>query len=145
MKPCLADVNVALAMCYAGHQHHLEAREFGALLGEAGLKICRVVQLGLLRLLCNRHVMSGREMNTPEAWGILSAFMQSVRTSYIDEPPGLLDWMTEHTKIPGVGPNFWTDAYLAAFAASSGLSLATFDQGFRKFNVPLYLLGARRN
>jgi predicted nucleic acid-binding protein len=30
--------------------------------------------------------------------------------------------------------NFWTDAYLAAFARSAGLRLVTFDRGFARFS-----------
>lgn len=71
--------------------------------------------------------------------------MRSRRVAFVPEPPDLSLELARFANFPGIGPNFWTDAYLAAFAAGSGLPLATFDQGFRKFNVPVYVLGARRN
>jgi predicted nucleic acid-binding protein len=30
------------------------------------------------------------------------------------------------------GPNFWTDAYLAAFATAAGYTVVTFDRGFKR-------------
>jgi predicted nucleic acid-binding protein len=42
-----------------------------------------------------------------------------------------------------VGHNFWTDAYLAAFAEASGFTLVTFDEGFRQYkNTPLKILSS---
>ena len=41
-------------------------------------------------------------------------------------------------------PKLWQDAYLAAFAVAAGLSLVTFDQGFRKFRrLQSIILGAK--
>lgn len=31
------------------------------------------------------------------------------------------------------GPRLWTDAYLAAYARAGGLTVVTFDRGFRQF------------
>ena len=60
---------------------------------------------------------------------------------FSSEPPGMEDvWRDATRHVPG-GPNFWTDAYLAAFAVAAGYTVVTFDQGFRRHKAAkLYLL-----
>jgi len=50
------------------------------------------------------------------------------RVDFLAEPPGLsVRWRELGEKIAG-GPNAWTDAYLAAFAAISNATLVTLDR-----------------
>ena len=56
--PALCDVNFLVAMCHRAHQHHAKAKEWlDAGGGDAGLVLCRVSQLGMLRLLTNPAIM----------------------------------------------------------------------------------------
>jgi hypothetical protein len=62
--------------------------------------------------------------------------MRSVRTgrvAYADEPPGLEDSGRRLTRSREPRHRLWTDAYLAAFAFSAHLPLATLDRGFKQF------------
>jgi predicted nucleic acid-binding protein len=50
------------------------------------------------------------------------------RVDFLTEPPNFGErWRELGEKITG-GPNAWTDAYLAAFAAVSNATLVTFDR-----------------
>lgn len=54
----LAEVSWLLPLCYGGHEHHEAARQWSeALPGGDGVAVCRLAQLGLLRLLSNPSVM----------------------------------------------------------------------------------------
>lgn len=57
MKRCLVDINLWLALLLRHHEHHEIARKWfdGLAVAEAGL--CRLVQLGVIRLLGNRTIM----------------------------------------------------------------------------------------
>ena len=67
MKRCLVDVNVWLALLVRQHEHHRLARKWFDTLtaGEGGL--CRLVQLGLMRLLANRTIMGDHAIPAAEA------------------------------------------------------------------------------
>ena len=52
------------------------------------------------------------------------------RVHYAEEPPRLEDRWREAARHLGSGPNFWTDAYLTAFAEAGDYTLVTFDRGF---------------
>ena len=52
---------------------------------------------------------------------------------YADEPDGLEQQLRSYCDLGHMSRNFWSDAYLAAFAGAAKLSFATFDQGFRTF------------
>ena len=59
--------------------------------------------------------------------------MADDRFTYRDEPAGLQAKLREFTRGFPFSPRLWQDAYLAAFAATAGLGLITFDQGYGKF------------
>ena len=95
--------------------------------------LCRVSQLGLLRLLTNPAIMCGEVCTTDEAWGVHDRLMTDARFSYREESEGVQGRLREFTKGFPFSPKLWQDAYLAAFAVSAGLGFVTFDQGFDKF------------
>src|SRR5579863_8008285 len=90
MKPCLADVNVLLALLVRQHEHHkLALRWFDRLAAdEAGL--CRFVQLALIRLLGNRHIMGDDAVPAATAWRLIDELAQDERINFVFEPD-LLD------------------------------------------------------
>ena len=133
MKPCLADVNVLLALLVRQHEHHrLALRWFERLAAnEAGL--CRFVQLALIRLLGNRHIMGNDAVSAGTAWRLIDELSQDERIDFVPEPdlldsvlPTLLNYPVPTGKLIG-------DAYLAAFSIATSRRMVTLDRGFRQF------------
>lgn len=127
----LADVNVWLAQSYTGHAYHRSARTWLEESEDDTIAFCRLTQSSLLRLLTNRKVMGDDVLNTLQAWKVYDDLLRTTGIVFAAEPQGLeLAWR-EATQYPRSGPNFWTDAYLSAFASAAGLTIVTFDRAFR--------------
>lgn len=133
MKPCLADVNVLLALLVRQHQHHnLALRWFDRLAAnEAG--ICRLVHLSLIRLLGNSHIMGNDAIPAQTAWRLVDGLARDERVAFVREPdildsvfPTLLNSQVPTGKMIN-------DAYLAAFAMTGSLKMVTLDRAFRQF------------
>lgn len=133
MKPCLADVNVLLALLVRDHEHKKSAQKWfdGLSADEAG--ICRHVQLGLLRLLGNRHVMREYALAAPAAWRLIEELLEDDRISFVPEPEHLDPVLSGLLNLPVPAEKLISDAYLAAFAVASSRRMVTFDAGFRQF------------
>jgi predicted nucleic acid-binding protein len=97
------------------------------------LVVCRISQLGLLRLLSNPVVAMSSACTTDQAWRIYDAMMADDRFLFQGEPAGLEAKVRELTGGFPFSPKLWQDACLAAFALVAGLRVVTFDRGFRKF------------
>jgi len=135
MKPCLADVNVLMALLVRHHRHHETAVRWfdGLAAGEAIL--CRYVQLALIRLLGNRTIMAEYAVSASVAWSLIEELMGDERMEFAPEPafvdsvlPKLFRYSVPANKLVG-------DAYLAAFAIAGQMRLATFDRGFEQFDA----------
>lgn len=127
----LIDVNVWVALALIGHVHHAVAREWFGRLESDRLVFCRVTQKGLLRLLTNPRVMGDNVLSAAGAWRIYDSLCADDRVQYAAEQPHLEEhWreMTQHH----TSPNFWTDAYLSAFAQAGNYTIVTFDRGFTR-------------
>jgi uncharacterized protein len=130
----LADVSWLLPLCYGGHEHHEPARRWLDALPEDGeVVVCRLAQMGLLRLLSNPAVMGADVCNTDMAWKLNDRLFGDPRFIEEAEPPALESELRRLTKGFPYSPKLWQDAYFAAFAVAADLPLVTFDQGFRKF------------
>ena len=143
--PSLCDVNVLLALCHADHVHHDRAHEWLAEVNAPGdVLICRISQLGLLRLLNTPAVMLGEPRDVKTAWQDYDALMMDERFAFASESPQLDAAFRRIMPIKLVSPKVWQDAYLAAFAISADLRFVTFDQAFRQFrDLDLLLLESR--
>ena len=98
--------------------------------------------MGLLRLLTNSHVMAGDALSVPRAWKTVDAYLEDSRFRMATEPTGVEEQWRALSKGPSAGPNFWTDAYLAAFAVTGRYTLVTFDKAFRRYRgVKVQVLG----
>jgi len=128
----LLDVNVLFSLAFDGHSMHRRSAEWIDRQSECHFGICRLAQMGLLRLLANDHAMLGEPLNALGAWSVYDQIREDERFVELDEPPLLeLRW-----REIGVGlgrPGVETDTYLAAFAVESGIALASFDRGFERF------------
>lgn len=141
---CLPDVNLWIALLVPEHAHHDIALAWYEGPEWDRLALCRVTQMGLLRLLTNRHVMGARVATPVEARDIVNRLLSQQTVLMSAEPGGLDEAWQRLTGIEMGGRNFWTDAYLAAFAQLTGYPLVTFDRGFAKYpKVPVRLLGLR--
>jgi uncharacterized protein len=130
---CLPDINVWVALAVAEHVHHQVARRWFEASVHDMVAFCRVTQMGFLRLLTNPHVMAGDALTAGRAWNLLDAFCEDTRITFSPEPPGLEASWRAWTQQQRRGPNYWTDAYLGAFASTAGHTLVTFDRGFTRF------------
>ncbi len=140
--PAIFDVNVLLAVVHEDHEFHEPAKAWFNTLNDADAVVCRVAQLGLLRLLGNKTAM-GRSVLTPrESTAIWRALTQDPRIALaFEEPAGLEQSLLSLASARTYRRDLWTDAYLAAFAMASGMGVATFDRGFRDFKgLPVTLL-----
>lgn len=131
----LADVNIWLATLLEEHPHHAAAIAWWRerLLPRGGSAcLCRLTQMSLLRLLCNRLVM-GRAVRDPrQAWRDYDDLLAQPAVAFLQEPVGLEARWREIEHL-ATGRGGWTDSYLAAFACAHDIELVTFDAGFRRF------------
>jgi uncharacterized protein len=134
MKSYFPDVNVWIALAYEGHQHHASAVDwFSRLSGEA-VYFCRFTQLGFLRLLTHPSVMKEDVRTQAEAWNAYDSFFRDERISFHAEndPERIESTFRKITSGARSHSQQWPDAYLAALACVSGLTLVTFDRGLRR-------------
>lgn len=134
----LCDINVLLALCVGQHQHHALTHHWvNERDNVESLIVCRVTQLGLLRLLNNPTVMGSQVCSGKAAWHIYDMLLGDERFVYRSEPAGLDAALRRISGPFRFSPKAWQDAYLAAFAAASGLVIASLDSGFSSYpNVP---------
>lgn len=126
------DINVWLALSHDGHQHHDVANDWhDSLDDDVRLCFCRHTQLGLLRLLTSEAVMADAALTQPEAWAVYDGWLRDDRVALVDEPVGLERRFRALSRLRRAAPKAWADAYLAAFAETSQMTLVTFDRAFR--------------
>lgn len=137
----LCDVNVLLALCSDRHTHHeVTCRWAEGVAKRHEIAVCRVSQLGLLRLLNNPAVMKEEALSTAECWRVYETLMDDERFVFRAEPAGLEAALKQATLPHSFAPKLWQDAYLAAFAVTAKLQLVTFDKGFQSFAELNHLL-----
>ena len=77
--------------------------------------------------------MGEQKRSIGQAWQDYEQLLSQEPIIYVDEPEGVESLLKDLCALGVSSRNFWTDAYLAAFAEASGFSFATFDRGFRRF------------
>jgi hypothetical protein len=125
----LPDVNVWVAMHYEKHEHHRATLGwFNSLGSHQPLYFCRQTQLGMFRLLTLASVMSDEALTQKRCWEIYDKWITGGRAVELTEPPGVGGSFRTFSSASTPSPKTWTDAYLAAFADTAGLTLVTFDK-----------------
>ena len=89
MKPCLADLNFLLPVVVRTHPHHASALKWYLDQPAAGIGMCRVVQLGMIRLLGNSYIMQDKALPARADWDLTSELLKDERVEFWAEPPGL--------------------------------------------------------
>jgi uncharacterized protein len=133
MTPCLADVNVLLALVVRQHEHHKVAGRWFERLSADEAGLCRFVQLGLIRLLGNRNIMGDDALAPGAGWNLVGELLQDERVVFTPEPEGLDAVLPSLLAIQGSAGKLVSDAYLAAFAIAGSRRLVTLDRGFQQF------------
>ena len=126
------DINVWLPLLWEGHVAAPAARAWVA--GEEeDMVLCRVTQLALLRHLTNPGIMGDEVLTNTGASRLLHHLRAQDAVIFASEPPGLDALFPATGESPEPHRNWWTDAYLAAFAISGNHELVTFDRGFGRY------------
>jgi uncharacterized protein len=128
-KICLPDVNVWLAFAFDRHVHHGIAKDWFAQLGPDEAALCRITQMGFLRLITNHRVMAGEALSQRAAWALYDDLTHDKRVVFVSEPAEVEVAWKHYTQDSFTGTNVWTDAYLAALATVHGMTLVSFDRG----------------
>lgn len=137
----LPDINVWLALTDDRHAHHEAAQQYWNEQRAGEIAFCRVTMLALLRLVTNPQVMSGLPYTQGEAWNIYRTYRNLAIIRFQPEASTLETSFAALTTDSTLPHRLWTDAYLAAFAISTGNRLVSFDTDFQRFpNLDLLLL-----
>ena len=84
-------------------------------------------------------------LTSSDAWRAYDTLCANRRVRFADEPRGLEEAWCRLTRHSGRGPNFWTDAYLTAFATAAGFIVLTFDRELARQAGPrAHLLPSRQ-
>lgn len=129
MTSWLPDINVWVALNNDRHVHHSTANQWYLELSDDALILfCRQTQLGLFRMLSTPAIMGDEALTLRACWQIFDRWMGTGQVRWATEPAELDQALRTRTTASSISPKTWTDAYLAAFAESAGLSLVTFDR-----------------
>jgi predicted nucleic acid-binding protein len=96
---------------------------------------CRFTQLALLRLWTTKAIMGEDVKSLTAAWELYDRCCADERIAFLPEPGGLEPRLRGLAKGLQPSPKVWADAYLAAFAATAGLKLVTFDKALRSRTI----------
>ena len=129
----LPDVNVWLALAVQEHPHHAAARHYWAKEAAARVQFCRVMMLGLVRLLTQPRLMGSAALDATATLAHYERFAALPEVGLAAEPADTGAAMRRYVGA-GLPARLITDAYLAAFAATGGLRLVTFDRDFERFD-----------
>lgn len=130
----LPDVNVWLALTFASHVHHAAATTWMNGLPQGDVcYMCRLTQMGFLRLATNPSAFGKHTLKMPDAWQKYDLLVSDARVAFAQEPVGLENQWRAYTQARTFSPQVWNDAYLAAFALAANLELVTFDKAFTQY------------
>jgi hypothetical protein len=130
----LADVNFIIALLHARHSASERAAAWLAEQDEPrSILLCRVVQMGALRILTNPAWLKEDVLPARAVWEVWDLLLSDDRFARVNEPPNLETEWRRLTEEFAAGRCAETDTYLAAFAGAGGHRVLTFDRGFQSF------------
>ncbi|MEO7725562.1 MAG: TA system VapC family ribonuclease toxin [Chthoniobacterales bacterium] len=129
----LLDVNVLVALLHERHRHAAEAVRWLARQTSASILICRVAQMGALRILTQPVVMREDVISAAEFWDGWGRLMADERFAAVSEPPDLEQVWRDLTLGLPKGRPVGTYSYFAALALAGNWTLVSFDRGFEGF------------
>ena len=129
----LPDINVWLALAFEIHFHHEAAKSWFEETEPDSCAFCRLTQQGFLRLATNPAVFRDEAATMDAAWSYYDRLLGDERVYFMREPEGLEESWKRYTRNQTFSHKVWNDAYLAAFAQTANLGIATFDLGFREY------------
>jgi toxin-antitoxin system PIN domain toxin len=129
----LLDVNVLIALLHERHQNSVDAVRWLQRQTPRSVLVCRVAQMGALRILTNAGIMKEDVVTATEFWDGWERLIGDERFSFAGEPVDFEDVWRETTRTLPKGESAGTDTYFAAFARAGGWSLISFDQGLSRF------------
>lgn len=130
----LADTNFLIALLHARHAFSERAVAWEDSLDEpSSVLLCRVAQMGALRILTNPAWLKEDVLAAAAIWDAWDLLLTDSRFSQVQEPARLEEEWRLLTEAYEVGRCAETDSYFAAFARAGGHRLLTFDRGFRQF------------
>ena len=129
----LIDVNVLIALLHERHRHSADAVRWLGRQIAGSILVCRVAQMGALRVLTQAVVMKEDVVSAVEFWQGWERLAADERFSFVEEPLALEETWREITHGFAKGRSAGTDTYLAAFARAGGWPLVTFDRGIAEF------------
>ncbi len=138
MSASLFDSNVWVALTFANHPHHSQAKAaLGQRAPELPAVFCRATEQSYLRLITTPKLIAHYRadgMTNSRAVKNLTDFLGQPRiVSRPDEPTGARDLWLKLAAGETASPKVWMDAYLAAFAISAKLTFTTLDSDFTAF------------
>lgn len=137
----LPDINFWIAVSFQAHVHHGSAKAWMQQAGKQSCCLCRVTQMGFLRLITNPKVLRGDAVSMAQAWRAFDELISDERVAFAEEPGGIEDAWRSLTQLQTSSQNVWSDAYLAAFAQAAAFEVVTFDRGFTQYkNVRVTVL-----
>ena len=138
----LPDINVWLALHHEVHRHHLNVVQwFRSLDTDSRLIFCRHTQIGMFRLLTTQAVMGDEVLTQKQCWAIYAHWIDGGRATLLADPASTDEGFEALASADLPSPKVWADAYLAAFAVSSDLTLVTFDKALAQKASRAVVLG----
>lgn len=127
----LLDVNVWLASSWRNHEAH---ERVSAWLPRAtgSLGLCRVTQMGFLRLTTIPAIAGADALTRRQSWQALDDLVRQSAVKWLDEPADLDRVWRAISAGDDQSHKLWTDDYLAAFAQVADLTLVTLERSFVK-------------
>lgn len=124
------DVNIWVALTSNRHVHYPLANAWLQSVDADRIAFCRITGLGFLRLLTNAHVMGEDVLSPVDAWSVYDEWRADDRVIFLPERKDFSEQWRQSAAQISVGPNAWTDAYLAAFASHANATIVTLDRKF---------------
>ncbi len=137
MPASLFDSNVWVALTFANHPHHSEAKAaLSQHTPERPAVFCRATEQSYLRLITTPKLIAHYRadgMTNSRAVKNLGDFLGQPRIVFLDESSGTRELWLKLAARDTPSPKLWMDSYLAAYAISAQLTFKTLDSDFTTY------------